>query len=125
VTSADVSTSAAGRCRNAERRQTCADFGIKVSGKPIETARSDCYSEHGSPNAARNFTVRSARHPAGEPRAVDFRKEKKVDRRAIADLWTTNRLDTSLADSLTKNLKKNWFGQPNGRAGVTVSQTSA
>jgi hypothetical protein len=85
----------------------------------------DGYSKHGSPNAARNFTVRSARRLAGEPRAVDFRKEKKVDRRAIADLWTTNRLDTSLADSLTKNLKKNWFGQPNGRAGVTVSQTSA
>jgi hypothetical protein len=39
-TSADVSTPAAARCRNAERRQAGADSGIKVSGKPIETARS-------------------------------------------------------------------------------------
>jgi hypothetical protein len=107
------------------RNVAFADSGIEVSGKPVETARARRLLEAWQSNAARNFTVRSARRLAGEPRAVDFRKEKKVDRRAIADLWTTNRLDTSLADSLTKNLKKNWFGQPNGRAGVTVSQTSA
>src|SRR5215207_5305667 len=50
-------------------------------------------------------------------------EKKTVRRRADADLWTTNRPDARLANRLTKNLKKNWFGATK-RAGRCYSQSS-
>ncbi|MEH2495811.1 hypothetical protein V1294_002290 [Bradyrhizobium sp. AZCC 1678] len=55
-----------------------------------------------------------------------LQKRKTVCRRASADLWTTNRQDARLADSLAKKSEEELVqGNQTGGAGVTVSQTSA
>jgi hypothetical protein len=58
--------------------------------------------------------------------ALSTSEKKKVDRRASADLWTTNRPDARLAKRLTKKSEEEFVrGNQTGGTGVTVSQASA
>ena len=73
--------------------------------------------------------ARDTRRPrTNTDRSVDFRDhfvKEKAKRRADVDLSTIIRPDARLAKRITKIPSKNSFGQPNGRASVTVSQAAA